>query len=240
MEYEAEKERIRKRLEEKNVFTEEETIEIVAFLLKTEKLRIPFNELQSIGFSSEMVDRISARIWFTEKEIQFIASMQDDYVKAITVVGRIYAERKDQSGNPESRHLCVVSDALETYEGKVAGFLHDVVEDDYLTLGCLRYIFQFNEKSVCIVDILTRDKKLYPTYDSYIRERILPSKILEVQKAKLADMEHNQSPERVKDLPTEERRYKASTKYKPYIPLVKSRVEELEEKELERKRRLTK
>ena len=93
MEYEVEKESIRKRLQESNVFTEE--------------------------------------------EIQFIANMPDDYVKAITVVGRIYAERKDQSGNPESRHLRAVSDALETYEGKVAGFLHDVVEDGYLTLGSL-------------------------------------------------------------------------------------------------------
>lgn len=235
MAYEVEKKRIRNRLQELTVFTEYEAIEIVALYLKTEKLDIPFKELKSIGFSSEMIDRISARIWFTNEEIQFIASMPDDYVKAITIVGRIYAEKMDLSGNPESRHLRVVSDALETYEGKVAGFLHDVVEDGYLTLGSLKYIFQFNEKSVCIVDALTRDKDLYPTYDSYIRARILPSEILEVQKLKLADMEHNQSPERVKDLPTEEKRHKASTKYRPYIPLVKARGEELE-----RKRRLVK
>ncbi len=239
MEYEVEKESIRKRLQESNVFTEEETIEIVAFLLKSEKVRIPFKELRTIGFSSEVVDRISARIWFTEEEIQFIANMPDDYVKAITVVGRIYAERKDQSGNPESRHLRAVSDALETYEGKVAGFLHDVVEDGYLTLGSLSYVFRFNEKSVCIVDVLTRDKDIYTTYEAYIFERILPSEILEVPKAKLADMLHNQSPERVKDLPTEEQRHKASTKYKPYIPLVKARAEDLEEQEI-RKRRLVK
>lgn len=52
-------------------------------------------------------------------------------------------------------------------------------------------------------------------------------------------MLHNQSPERVKDLPTEEQRHKASTKYKPYIPLVKARAEDLEEQEI-RKRRLVK
>lgn len=235
MGFEVEKESIQKVLREANVLTEEETIATVSNFLKMEKLNIPFKELRTIGFSSEMVDRISACLWFTEEEIKFIADMPDDYVKAITIVGRIYAEKMDQSGNPESRHLKVVSDALDTYEGKVAGFLHDVVEDGYLTLGCLRYIFRFNEKSVCIVDVLTRDKDLYPTYDSYIKERILPSEILEVQELKLADMEHNQSPERVKDLPTEERRHKASTKYKPYIPLVKARGEELE-----RKRRLVK
>lgn len=236
MGFEVEKEYIQKKIGEANISTEEEMIKTVSYLLKTKKVCIPFKELKSIGFSSEMIDRISARIWFTKEEIQYIADMPDDYVKAITIVGRIYAERMDQSGNPESRHLKVVSDALETYEGKVAGFLHDIVEDNYLTLGCLRNIFRFNEKSICIVDILTRDKELYPTYDSYIRNRILPSDILEVQEAKLADMEHNQSPERVKNLPTEERRQKASTKYKPYIPLVRMRLEELKEQELETRR----
>lgn len=240
MAYEVEKEAIRKRLQEASVVTEEDTIRVVALLfkenLKDEKFKIPFKELKTLGFSNEVVDRISARIWFTEEELGFIANMEDDYVKAITIVGRIYAERMDSSGNPQSIHLSVVSEALKTYEGKVAGLLHDVVEDNYLTLGSLRYIFQFNEKSVCIVDVLTRDKDIYPTYDSYIKERILPSEILEVQKLKLADMEHNQSPERVKDLPTEERRHKASTKYKPYIPLVKARAEELEEQEIIKRR----
>ncbi len=237
MAYEVEKEAIRKRLQEASVVTEEDTIRVVALLfkenLKDEKFKIPFKELKTLGFSNEVVDRISARIWFTEEELGFIANMEDDYVKAIMIVGRIYAERMDSSGNPQSIHLSVVSDALKTYEGKVAGFLHDVVEDDYLTLGSLAYIFRFNEKSVCIVDVLTRDKDIYPTYDSYIKERILPSEILEVQKLKLADMEHNQSPERVKDLPTEEQRHKALTKYKPYIPLVEARILELK---LERKR----
>lgn len=240
MAYEVEKEAIRKKLQEASAVTEEDTIRVVALLfkenLKDEKFKIPFKELKTLGFSNEVVDRISARIWFTEEELGFIANMEDDYVKAITIVGRIYAERMDSSGNPQSIHLSVVSDALKTYEGKVAGFLHDVVEDDYLTLGSLAYIFRFNEKSVCIVDVLTRDKDIYPTYDSYIKERILPSDILEVQKLKLADMEHNQSPERVKDLPTEERRHKASTKYKPYIPLVKARAEELEEQEIIKRR----
>lgn len=240
MAYEVEKEAIRKKLQEASAVTEEDTIRVVALLfkenLKDEKFKIPFKELKTLGFSNEVVDRISARIWFTEEELGFIANMEDDYVKAITIVGRIYAERMDLSGNPQSIHLSVVSEALKTYEGKVAGLLHDVVEDNYLTLGSLRYIFQFNEKSVCIVDVLTRDKDLYPTYDSYIKERILPSEILEVQKLKLADMEHNQSPERVKDLPTEEQRHKASTKYKPYIPLVKARAEELEEQEIIKRR----
>lgn len=240
MAYEVEKEAIQKRLQDASVVTEEDTIRVVALLfkenLKDEKFKIPFKELKTLGFFNEVIDKISARIWFTEEEIRFIVNMEDDYVKAITIVGRIYAERMDLSGNPQSIHLSVVSEALKTYEGKVAGLLHDVVEDNYLTLGSLRYIFQFNEKSVCIVDVLTRDKDIYPTYDSYIKERILPSEILEVQKLKLADMEHNQSPERVKDLPTEERRHKASTKYKPYIPLVKARAEELEEQEIIKRR----
>lgn len=201
--------------------------------LKECKERISLKELKQIGIPSSMLDSIAVKRWFTEKEIQYVANVSDIYWKAFIIIGRIYGERTDRSKNPQSWHLNAVSDALDFKKEKVVGLLHDVVEDGYLTLDSLRYIFKFPESIVQDVSILTRDKELYPTYDDYIRKRILPSKSLRVLKTKLKDMLNNQSEERTKDLPTEEERHRAQTKYVPYIPLVTARIEEVK---LERKR----
>lgn len=203
---------------------------------KNSKERISLKELKQIGIPSSMVDEIAAKSWFDDRafpgEIQYIANISDIYWKAFVIVGRIYGERTDKSGNPQSWHLQAVSNALNFKREKVIGLLHDVVEDGYLTLDSLRYIFKFPESIVQAVSILTRDKELYPTYDDYIRKRVLPSRSLGVLKTKLKDMKNNESPERTKDLP-EKARQKALTKYKPYIPLFEERIEEVK---LERKR----
>lgn len=214
-------------------FKHEEIEESCIQLFKEEKVFL--KELVQIGIPSFMVDYVSARRWFTGKEIDYISKMPDDYFKALTIIGRIYAEKTDRSGYPQSKHLISVSNALDTKEEKTVGLLHDVVEDGYLTLMSLTSIFQFKVREVRAVDVLTRDKEIHSTYDSYIRNQILVSKSLVVLKTKLKDMLHNQSVERVIYLPTEEERHKALTKYKPYIPLVEECIEEVK---LERKRRL--
>lgn len=213
---------------------ESDLIEDVLVVLLNEE-KISLKELEKIGFPSTMVDYVSAIRWLKNKEeLYFIANLEDDYDKALVLVGRVYAEKMDLSKNPQSRHLIAVSNALTTKEGKIAGLLHDIVEDGYLTLMSLYCLFHFPARIVRAVAVLTRDKEKCKTYDEYIKKQILPSKSLVVQEVKMADMENNQSPERTKDLPTEERRQHALTKYKPYIPLVDERIEKLK---LERKRR---
>ncbi len=196
------------------------------------KEKISLKELKRIGIPSGMIDSIAVKRWFTDNEIQYIANISDLYWRAFVIIGRIYAERTDRSNNPQSWHLLSVSDALDFKNEKVVGLLHDVVEDGYLTLDSLRYIFKFPESIVQDVSILTRDKELYPTYDSYIRKRVLPSNSLRVLKTKLKDMLNNQSEKRTKNLPPDAK-HKAQTKYIPYIPLFEERIEEVK---LERKR----
>lgn len=205
------------------------------------KERISLKELKRLGIPSSMVDSIAVKRWFDDKsfknEITYVANISDIYWKAFIIIGRIYGERTDRSRNPQSWHLQAVSDALDFKREKVVGLLHDVVEDGYLTLDSLRYIFKFPESIIQDVSILTRDKELYPTYDDYIRKRVLPSKSLRVLKTKLKDMLNNQSEERTKDLPTEEEKQRAQTKYVPYIPLFEERIEEVK-KERKRSKRI--
>ena len=212
-------------------FEKVEIEEVLIILLNEENITL--NDLEMIGIPNDFIDYVSARRWFTKKEIQDISHMPDDYSKAITIIGRIYGEKMDRSGNPQSRHLIAVSNRMKTKKGKVVGLLHDVVEDGYLTLMSLLCLFIISSSTVQEVRVLTRDKKMHPTYDSYIRNQVLLSRSLLVLEAKDNDMINNQSPERVLCLPTQEEQEKALAKYKPYIPLVKKRIHDLK---LERKR----
>lgn len=213
-------------------YSKEELFSILFALYMDEKASL--KDLEHLGFSDLMISWVSICRFFTFEEVQFIKEKYtSDYDKALTIIGRIYAEKTDRSGNPQSRHLLAVSDALDTTEKKTVGLLHDVVEDGYLTFTAL-HIFGIHGRIIKAGFVLTRDKEKCKTYDEYIRNQILPSRSLTVQETKEKDMLNNQSLERVKDLPTKEAQEKALTKYKPYIPLVQAREGELK---LERKRR---
>ena len=197
-----------------------------------EKEEITLKEMESIGIPSNMIDKVCAKRWFPgimkdgTPELDYIASIQDRILKARVIVGRIYGEKKDLSGNPQSWHLSAVSEAMSTYEGKVVGYLHDVVEDGYLTLMSLIHIFKFSGREVRAIDVLTRDKEIHPTYTSYIENQILPTRSVLVLEEKEADMENNQSPGRT-ELLEEKAREKALTKYKQPLVLVRKRKQEL-------------
>lgn len=197
----------------------------ITAIMKSKLNHLPY--LQCLEY---LHDWKSVEKWFNEEEVMYISAMPNNYYKALTVVGRIYGEKMDRSGNPQLRHLISVSEAMDTSQKKTVGLLHDVVEDGYLPLGALR-LFKIEEEVIFAVDLLTRNKKLY-TYDEYIKKRILPSNNLAVLEVKKADMLNNQSYERIKNLPTEELRQKALHKYKPYIPLLEEKIDELK---LERK-----
>lgn len=221
-----------KKLVDVRYYSKEELFQTLYELYMDNKVSL--KDLYHLGFSDLMISWVSIRKFFTFEEVQFIKEKYtSDYDKALTIIGRIYAEKTDRSGNPQSRHLLAVSEALDTTEKKTVGLLHDVVEDGYLTFTAL-HIFGIHGRIIKAGFVLTRDKEKCKTYDVYIKKQILPSRSLLVLETKDKDMLNNQSPERVKDLPTKEAKEKALTKYKPYIPLVQAREEELK---LERKRR---
>lgn len=184
---------------------------------------ITIKDMQKLGINSNIIDSAVVKRWFSLEEFTSILAISDDHLKALAIIGRIYAEKTDRSGYPQSKHLISVSNGVDTLEEKVVGLLHDVVEDGYLTLTSL-HLFKIKGRVIKAIKILTRDKEIHSTYDSYVRNQILPSKSLTVLKVKSKDMKNNQSPERVLELPTLEQQQKALNKYKPYIPLLDERI----------------
>ena len=197
-----------------------------------EKEEITLKEMESIGIPDAMIDYVCAKRWFPKTmkdgtpELDYVAGIQNRILKARMIVGRIYGEKEDLSGNPQSWHLSAVSEAMSTYEGKVVGYLHDVVEDGYLTLMSLIRIFKFSGREVRATDVLTRNKEICPTYTSYIEKRILPTRSFLVLDVKDADMENNRSPKRT-DLLKGKVKEKALTKYNRPIDRVRERKLEL-------------
>ena len=88
-------------------------------------------------------------------------------LKAIALVGRVYGENKDKSGNAETFHLYSVSQKASTEEGEIVGWLHDIVEDGYIDLGDL-ILLGFSPFIINTIQILCRDKIKYPKYEDYI------------------------------------------------------------------------
>lgn len=185
----------------------------------------------NLFFTYEELTETQARL---ESGFCPLKSIPDDYTKAIAIIGRVYAEKLDKSGNIALGHFIRVSDCLDTDDEKVVGLLHDVVEDKYITLNDLKNL-GFSQEVIDAVAILTRDKEIYPEYEDYITS-IIESKNYIALKVKLFDMLDNKSPYRINDL-NEEKKKKALNKYKNQLPRVVIAIKELEEEQnLKRKR----
>lgn len=214
-----------------NIHTSKFLIEVFIDFIRKEYFTL--KDLHNLNFSNEFIDNLSIMKYFSEEEVNMISKMPWDEGKAVTIIGRVYAECLDKSKNPVAGHSVRISKCLESEEEKIVALLHDVVEDGYLTFNNLRQ-FGFSKPILETLKILTRDKSKYQNYGDYINS-ILESKNLTALKIKFWDMQDNQSPYRVKDL-DEVKKEKATHKYRPFIPLVVLAIKEIEEEQkLERK-----
>ncbi len=157
--------------------------------------------------------------YFTLQELNRMASWDKemDVNKALAIVGRVYAEKLDKSGNVELCHFINVSNSGISEEAKIVGLLHDVVEDGYIDLRDLLFL-GFANDVIEAVRIVSRDKNRYPTYEEYIYSVIDSNNVLAIE-TKLNDIKDNISPRRIMDLP-KPKQEKAIKKYTWALPLV--------------------
>ena len=92
----------------------------------------------------------------------------------------------DKTGKPYFQHALTVSKRCKTLEGKIVGFLHDVLEDcpswsptKLIERGIPAYL-------VDVVLLLTHEKS--ETYDAYI-DRVMTNKL--AVEVKISDLKHN-------------------------------------------------
>ena len=148
--------------------------------------------------------------YFTHEELQTIINIKDLYLRASAVIDVLFKDKVDKSGLPYVGHLYRVSSKLSDSYEKVAGLLHDTLEDTDLKEGDLLYL-GFPFEIVNIVKLLThedidttnmsREEKL----DLYSKgiDKIISSGNIHAIRVKEADMSDNYNEDRLKNLDRE-------------------------------------
>lgn len=151
--------------------------------------------------------------YFTSEELEALKQL-DLYSRSKVLIERLFKDKKDKAGRPYINHLLRVSKRMNTVDGKVAGLLHDVVEDiDGVTFEDL-ILFGVSEHIIETLKLVTKEKTngnltKEEKLQKYNREidRIIESKNLLALELKIADMSDNYDPDRLKELDEEKRKW---------------------------------
>src|SRR5882724_3413144 len=111
--------------------------------------------------------------------------------KAIRIAVEAHVGQKDKSGQPYILHPLMVMLRGQTGDEKVAGVLHDVVEDTPWTFATLK-AEGFPRRVLYALDCLTRRKK--EDYEDFI-QRLSSNRL--ARSVKIADLEDNMDARRL-------------------------------------------
>lgn len=145
------------------------------------------------------------------------------YNRALLLVSDLFQDKKDKAGFPYINHLIRVSVKLDTEELRIAGLLHDVLEDTKLTKKDLAEL-EFSDRVIEIIEGVTNIEG--EDYDSKI-QRIIDNKDIDIIKVKYSDMSDNYDKSRLKLL-SKETRDKLTKKYDNNLKLLRKALEELQ------------
>ena len=148
--------------------------------------------------------------YFNHFELRQIADINNLYLKTKVIVSVLFKYKYDKSGKPYIEHLTRVSNKLNEEIEKIAGLLHDVLEDtdvtekDLLEVGIPKEVIEI-VKLVTHEKIdksnMTEEEKL-DLYNKDI-DRVINSGNIHAIRLKEADMTDNYNPERLKELSEE-------------------------------------
>jgi len=159
----------------------------------------------------------------TSEQFKIIKDISNNYDKALCLVKILFQDITDKEGEPYLNHLLRVSSKLSNEDTKVAGLLHDTLEDiPNFTTSTLKEL-GFNDTIITLVKIVTNSHKS-SSYHDYITS-ILKSNNIEAIKLKFADMSDNYNTQRMAalDSPT---RIKLINKYQNEYERLKKYLEE--------------
>lgn len=127
------------------------------------------------------------------------ASYSDCLLRALTykaerIAMDVHAKQKDRGGKPYFEHPSRLAKQCETYGEKIVAYLHDTIEDTFVTVGYLRAAF-FPEDVIDDIQLLTHLKE--HSYKEYI-ERIYQSGSARAKRIKELDLLDNMNITRLK------------------------------------------
>lgn len=161
--------------------------------------------------------------YISKSKFNNIKNCNDLYLKSETLVQILFKDKLDKAGYPYIDHLKRVSDNMTTLEGKIAGLLHDTVEDiDYITFKDLADI-GIPQSIIEVLKLVTKktktknltDEEKLIRYDQEI-DNIIKSKNEIAIELKFSDMTDNYSPKRLA-LCSKEKRVWFNKKYPPQL-----------------------
>ena len=133
-------------------------------------------------------------------------NISDDYDRAFQLVSYLFHDKKDKAGIPYINHLVSVSNMLDTRTTKIAGLLHDVLEDiPNFTVNDLKML-GFSDEVVEIVKIVTKDKTNKESSHDWIT-KIIKTKNIDALKVKYADIKDHLNAKRLSLLNEEKKLY---------------------------------
>jgi len=122
-------------------------------------------------------------------------SSKKQLAHAISIVAKAFKDKLDKSGEPYILHCLYVMDKQTTDTRRIIGILHDLVEDTDWDFADLRRK-GFGDAIIIPLMLLTHDPTV-KTYEEYIAEI---STNEDARAVKMADLEHNSQPFRLKGL----------------------------------------
>lgn len=91
----------------------------------------------------------------------------------------------DKGGKPYYEHPFRMAENFDTSEGKIVSFLHDVVEDEHISLDQLKYM-GFKEEIIESIDAISRrEEEKYTVYTIRVSQNTLAKKV------KIEDLKDN-------------------------------------------------
>lgn len=157
---------------------------------------------------------------------QSFLNIEDDYQRAYELVKELFKDKKDKEGEPYIGHLERVSNKLSNQNTRIAGLLHDVIEDTSLTFTDLKEL-NFNEEIIELVKLVTNFTKEKSYHDKITS--IIESNNIEAIKLKYSDMSDNANPDRLSKLSEDKRNYFIN-KYQPELTRLENILKERGEK----------
>jgi len=146
--------------------------------------------------------------YFTKEELVIITHMDNMYLKCVVIVTELFKDKTDKAGKPYLGHLIRVSGRLKDSKEKVAGLLHDVLEDTEITENDLLEV-GIPMEIIEIVKIVTHEKidksnmtkeEKLELYNQEI-DKVINSGNIHAIRLKEADMSDNYDLDRIKELP---------------------------------------
>lgn len=152
--------------------------------------------------------------YFTQEALEKLSKLDNLYLKAKIIVTVLFEDKVDKAGKPYIGHLLRVSERLNDPIEKVAGLLHDVLEDTDITEKDLIEV-GIPLEVIEIVKLVTHDKidKTNMTKEEKLElynkdiDKVINSGNVHAIRLKEADMSDNYDPERIKELPQDKQEW---------------------------------